>query len=259
MSRRGLEMVRRLILMTASVACVLAVSLASAASASATQRIDMKVLLLGTSTTEPNFEAWQSELQREGVPYEAIITSKGHAAITAATLSDTLSNGTQEAKYQAIVESVGGLPLCPEAPATGECVPALSATERTAIEEYEQTFNVRQITGEAFPTTSTTYGLNPPTKDGEFAETFKGTLTTEGKTVFPYLNGPVAFSTGTYGYETTPLTTQATGASFHTLVEGSTKTALVGIYTRPSGVQEMVYVYNETRPSCSLSCCAMGR
>ena len=70
----------------------------------------MKVLLLGTSTTEPDFVSWQSALQREGVPFDAIVTSAGHAPITAATLSGTLANGTPEAKYQAVIVSVGALP-----------------------------------------------------------------------------------------------------------------------------------------------------
>src|ERR1700689_2455403 len=70
------------------------------ASAAAAQRIDMKVLVLGTSSTEPDFVSWQAALQREGVPFEAIVTSAGHAPITAATLSDTLAGGTAEGKYQ---------------------------------------------------------------------------------------------------------------------------------------------------------------
>ncbi|HEY3959163.1 MAG TPA: hypothetical protein VGL68_01495, partial [Solirubrobacteraceae bacterium] len=95
----------------ASLAMALA-SILAPASASAAQRIDMKVLVLGTSSTEPDFLAWQSALQREGVPYEALVTAAGHAPITAATLSDTLSNGTPEAKYQAVIVSVGALPEC---------------------------------------------------------------------------------------------------------------------------------------------------
>ena len=150
-------MSRRLLIVLAGVASVLSLSLGSADSASAAQRIDMKVLLLGTSTTEPDFTAWQAALQREGVPFEAIITSPGHAPITAATLSDTLANGTQEAKYQAIIVSVGELPECTES----GCVSTLSTSEWSAIEEYEQTFNVRQLTGDIFP--SSTYGLNGPT------------------------------------------------------------------------------------------------
>jgi hypothetical protein len=214
------------------------------ASAAAAQRIDMKVLVLGTSSTEPDFVAWQAALQREGVPFEAIVTSPGHAAITAATLSDTLSGGTQEGKYQAIIVSVGDLPECKLKGTEEECVSTLSSTEWTALEEYEQAFNVRQITGDIFP--SATFGLNAPTVTGEFAKGAHGTLTAEGDKIFPYLKGTVPMDAGTYGYEATPLTTQATGASFTSLVSGAaTGSALVGIYTHANGVQEMVESFDE--------------
>src|SRR5271167_3219994 len=80
-----------------------ALLMGTAGSASAAQRIDMKVLLLGTSSTESDFQSWQVALQREGVPFQAIITSPGHTPITAATLSDTLANGTPEARYEAVI------------------------------------------------------------------------------------------------------------------------------------------------------------
>ena len=53
--------------------------------------------------------------------------------------------------------------------------------------------------------------------------------------------------TGTYGYEATPLATQATGASFDTLVSGPNGSALVGVYTHSSGVQEMVESFDENQ------------
>ena len=239
-----LETLKKSIGLVIVLAVTLAVLAVAASSASAAQRIDLKVLLLGTSTTEPDYMAWQSALQREGVPFESIITSKGHTPITAATLSSTLSNGTQEGKYQAIIVSVAGLPEC-----TTTCVETLSAAEKTAIEEYEVAFHVRQLTGDVFP--SATYGMNAPTLEGPIVnakkeETEQGALTTEGKPIFPYLNGPVSLSTGTYGYEATPLATQATGATFQTLVSGPTSgSALVGLYTRPNGIQEMVETFNE--------------
>ena len=232
-------MFKKSIVLAATIASLLAAFTLPAASASAAQRIDMKVLVLGTSTTEPDLAAWQSALQREGVPYETIVTSPGHAAITAATLSDTLSNGTQEAKYQAVIVSVGGLPEC-----NASCVSTLSSTEWTALEEYEHTFNVRQITGDIFPGSG--YGLNGPTSSGALDGT-QGTLTTEGKAVFPYLNGPVGMDTGTYGYEATPLATQATGATFSTLVSGPNGSSLVGVYTHANGVQEMVESFNQNQ------------
>jgi hypothetical protein len=205
------------------------------ASASAAQRIDLKVLVLGTSATEPNFLGWQAALQREGVPFEAIVTSAGHTPITAATLSSTLPNGTQEGKYQAIVVSVGALPVCAET-----CTSTLSQAEWNAIEEYEQTFSVRQLTGDIFP--SATYGLNAPTVSGALDGT-QGALTTDGKTIFPYLKGPVAIDTGTYGYEATPVST----TNFDTLLSGPNGSSLVGVYTHADGVQEMVESFNQNQ------------
>ncbi len=235
-------MLRKPMAMLVSIVSILAMlGLSAPVAASAAQRIDMKVLLLGTSTTEPNFVSWQAALKREGVPFETIITTPGHAPITAATLSDTLPSGTPEAKYQAVIVSVGGLPEC-----TTTCVPTVTATEWTALEEYEQTFNVRQITGDIFPAVA--YGLNTDTVAGEFkgAEA-EEKLTTEGKTVFPYLNGPVKMDAGTFGYQATELATQATGASFHSLLEGPNKSALAGIYTHPNGVQELVETFNQNQ------------
>jgi hypothetical protein len=235
-------MVRKSIVLMMTLVSVLGtLALTTATSASAAQRIDMKVLLLGTSATEPDFVSWQDALQREGVPFEAIITSAGHTPITAATLSDTLPNGTPEAKYQGIIVSVGNLPECTKG-ATETCASTLSATEWAAIEEYEQTFNVRQLTGDIFP--SATFGLNAATTTGAL-EGELGTVTTEGKAVFPYLNGSVGLEAGTYGYEATPLATQVTGASFHTLVSGPSSSALVGVYTHPDGVQEMVETFDQ--------------
>jgi hypothetical protein len=234
-------MLRKLIVVIAAVvSSVLATLAIAAASASAAQRIDMKVLLLGTSTTEPDFVSWQAALQREGVPFETIVTSPGHAPITAATLSDTLSGGTAEAKYQAVIVSVGGLPECTES----GCVSTLSSSEWSALEEYEHTFNVRQLTGDVFP--NSTYGLNGPTSSGALDGT-QGTLTSAGKTVFPYLKESVTMDTGTYGYEATPLAIQATGTSFEPLVSGPGGSALVGVYTHANGVQEMVESFNQNQ------------
>ena len=118
----------------------------------------------------------------------------------------------------------------------------LSTAEWTALEEYEQTFNVRQLTGDVFP--GATYGLNAATFGGVLDD-LQGTLTTEGDATFPYLKGPVTMDTGTYGYEATPLAAQAAGASFTPLLLSPGGAALVGIYTHPTGVQEMVETFNE--------------
>ncbi|MBV8987364.1 MAG: hypothetical protein JO372_02275 [Solirubrobacterales bacterium] len=197
----------------------------------------MKVLLLGTSTTEPDYQAWQAALKREGVPFDSIVgPTSSRTAITASTLSDTLPDGTPEGKYQAIIESIGGLTDC----STGTCVSDLSSAESSAIETYEQDFAVRQITGDVYPGAS--YGMNIPATSGAL-DGATGALTSDGLKTFPYLKGPVPMDTGTYGYEATPVST----TNFDTLVTGPNNSSLVGIYTHPDGVQEMVETFNQNQ------------
>jgi hypothetical protein len=229
--------------------CLVAASLASAApapTAPATtttststapgQRIDLKVLLLGGTGAEPSYLAWKAELQREGVPFEAIAATPGHTPITAASLSDTLPGAIQEGKYQAVILATGGLVVC-----EATCASALSSTEWSALESYEQTFNVRQISAYVYP--GSTYGLNSPSVSGPLDGTV-GSLTSDGNLAFPYLNGAVKIDTGTYGYQATPLAAQATGASFDTLLTGPSNSALVGVYTHPNGTQELVQTFD---------------
>src|ERR1039458_5416301 len=76
--------VRRLVVLgSVCVAVVLAGAAWAPASASAaTPRIDLKVLLVGTSTTEPGVVAWRSALQREGVAFDTLIESSATASGT---------------------------------------------------------------------------------------------------------------------------------------------------------------------------------
>ena len=229
--RRGLACIAALLAALAGVA-----GLAGPASAATvvTPRIDLKVLLLGTSATEPDFVAWQGALQREGVKFDAV-TGTANTGVTAATLSTTLADGTPEAKYDAVIVSVGGLTDC-----TTTCTSYLTPAEQTALEQYEHRFNIRQITGNIYP--GATYGLNTPTISGAL-DTVQGTLTADGQSVFSYLKPTAAITmdTGTYGYEATPVST----TNFDTLVGGPNGSALVGVYTHTDGVQEMVQTFNQ--------------
>jgi hypothetical protein len=224
----------KLVVVTLLLCCALLAIAAPAASAA--QRIDMKVLLLGASGTEPSFVGWQAQLRREGVPFDQLIATSGHAPITAATLSQTLAGGIEEARYQAVIVAVGGLPRCDE----NGCASALAPEEWAALASYEQTFHVRQLSAYTFPTPE--YGLNWPTSAGALdgAET---SLTEAGRAVFPYLQGSVQIGVGTYGYEATPLE----GATFSTLLTDANGAALVGVYTHPDGREEMVQTFDSNQ------------
>src|ERR1700735_447465 len=142
-------------------------------SAAPLPRIDMKVLLIGTSSTEPDFLAWQAALQREGVAFDTIVGAT-HTPITDSTLSGTLADGTREGKYQSIIVAVAGDTDCSASP----CVSDLTPAELAAIESYEQAFEVRQISGYAYPGASD--GLNTPTTTGVL-DGVQGALTADGQ------------------------------------------------------------------------------
>jgi hypothetical protein len=203
------------------------------AAAAAGQRIDLKVLLLGATGSEPSFGAWQAQLRREGVPFDQLVAAPGHAPITAATLSRTLADGTREGKYQAVILATGGLLDCSSNP----CVSRLSNAEWTALQTYEQAFHVRQLTAYAFP--GADFGLNPPTASGAL-DGQTATLTADGLKAFPYLNGPVAIDAGTFGYQATP----ADPARFTTLLTGPGGSSLVGVFAHPDGREELVQTFD---------------
>ena len=215
-----------------SICCALS-SVVGTPAATAAQRIDLKVLLLGVTGAEPSFQAWQAQLKREGVPFDQLLATPGHAPITAATLASTPAAGVEEARYEAVVVAVGNLPRCDE----NGCASALAPEEWAALSTYEQTFHVRHLTAYTFPTPE--FGLNYPTTSGPL-DGVNATLTAAGQTVFPYLNGSVTVGAGTYGYEATPLDP----ASFTTLLTDPNGAALVGVFAHPEGREEMVQTFD---------------
>jgi hypothetical protein len=222
----------RKIMVTSVVALALAIVGATASIAAPSPRIDMKVLLLSATGNEPTTAAWEATLKREGVPYDSLVATPGHTPYTADTFADTLPDGTPRAKYQAVIVATGGLVYQND---SGQFVSALSTDEWQTLATYEATYGIRQVTGVVYPTPE--YGLNYPTVSGDQGGVV-GSLTAAGKLAFPYLNGPVPIEKGAYGYQATPAS--ATAANFQTLVAGPSNAALLGVYTRSDGRQEMV-------------------
>ena len=232
---------RRLVVLVVAAALVLA-SVASVASGALApqpgQRIDLRVLVLGATGTEPTFNAWKAELTREGVPFDAKVAD-AEGPFTDATFADSAGH----AKYDAVILANGDLVHQVTNPDGSVSFPsALADSEWLALSKFEQTYGIRQISDATFP--SPVHGLNAPTNTGEQGGN-TGTLTASGLATFPYLKGPVPIdnpsptATDAFGYQATPAA-QVAPAAFDTLLAGPNGSSYVGIYTHPDGRQEMV-------------------
>lgn len=188
-----------------------------AASARAHQ-IDLKLLLITARADDPSFEAWTRALQREQIPFDAIVATADREPIHGSALSDGL-----RAKYQCVVLT------------TSSAAMALTTEERSALESFESTFGIRRINGYVRP--SYEYGFSNAKYEGRMTGVV-GSLTSEGKSLFPYLKGPVPFSPEAYGYLAAPR--PGGRGAFEVLVSGRDGVALVGICRRSNGRQELV-------------------
>ena len=162
--RRALFTRRWAAVVVAAAALILAVPVALAAGPSASpvvpgQRIDLKVLLLAQDTAQA--AEWQTLLTREGVPYDTVITGAA-GAITDAKLADY---GANRAKYQAVVLAFGNLE------------DVLPAADKAALDKFQKTFGIRQLSDQVFPNAA--HGLNAATQSGS-QDGVLGTLTATG-------------------------------------------------------------------------------
>ena len=208
---------------------------AAAWAATPAQQIGMRVLLItsATDTTSAGgiaYNDWVTTLNREGVPFDTVQTNPASVgSVPLPALSSTAANGTQVARYQGVVVATSG----PE---------GLSTAQWTALQIFEQHFNVRQVAAYAVP--SSDYGLTYLNRtfaaSGATDPLPTPTLTSAGAGVFPYLN-KVALDPGTFGYEGTP------GAADTTLLSGPNGSSLLGIYTASDGRQTMYQTFNQNQ------------
>ena len=223
--------------MTLTVVLITSAISAAAWAFTANTYVDLKVLVLSADGAEPSYAAWTAALDREGVPYDAIIANSA-APIVASTLESASNHG----RYQAVVLATGGLLQCASSP----CTSALDTAEWLVLNAYQTKYGIRRVTAYAWPTPE--WGLDYPFAAGDISGA-EAQLTDAGKAAFPYLVGGVPMDVGTWGYNAVPLTPPAgTTSPFVTLVAGAPNylgvpSSLVGVYSRPDGFDEMIVTY----------------
>jgi hypothetical protein len=213
---------------------------AVASAASPAQQIGMKVLLITTANDTASaagiaYNDWVNTLNREGVPFDSVVTNTASpGSVALPTLSSTAANGTQVADYQGVVVTTSG-------------TAGLSTAQWTALQTFEQHFNVRQVIAYGVPGLANGFGETYLNRT--FGATGSGatdtpvpavTLTSAGAGVFPYLK-QVTLDPGTFGYEGTA------GAGDSTLLSGPNGSSLLGIYTSSDGRQTLYQTFNENQ------------
>ena len=177
-----------------------------------TQRVNLKVLVVGPSGVQADFLAWQAALRREGVPFDARTTDQ---------VTPGLLSAGNTANYQAVIVT------------TGEPFAQLAT-----LNQFEATFGILQltVTGDT-PNPAVSRGLNGVAGVYGDQSGQTGQLTATGLQAFPYLKGPVPMDPLSFGYSALP-----NPATFTTLVSGPGGGAYLGIYTDPIDLrQEMVF------------------
>ncbi|GIH06888.1 hypothetical protein Rhe02_49550 [Rhizocola hellebori] len=204
----------RLLAAAAGLCLLTGLAAAPAQAYASAYRVDLRVLVFSDGSA--GVGVITAQMDREGVPYDAIdLTQPGRPALTAAALSDTVG-GAPRAKYNGVV-----LPN----------EQALDAAELAVLSTFEQTFGIRQL--DAYTAPSAAVGL---------ATTWSGVLdggtlevTAAGKAAgFGYLNGSLGVDDNdpgvdeSYGYLAAPVA----GAVYTPLVNGTTpgSGALIGVY-----------------------------
>jgi len=181
-------------------------------------RIEMRILLLGSTGAEPAFRAWSDWLARAGVPFDAIEMDGARSPVV---IVDEAGN----ARYQATI-------LADELAEA-----ALEPSQRTALERLERELGVRRLAAYAYP--GPEHGLTPPVWAGPL-ESVSATLTPSGREVFPYLREQLPIDAGSWAYLAAP----AARGGFETLLAGPDRSALLGVHHDRNGREEMVQLFD---------------
>ncbi len=194
------------------------------------QSIDMRVLVIAADGNEPGLPAIRNTLDYVGVPYDVMIAT--NEALTADRLC-TLTAGYGNARYQGVVLTTGNLSYFN--PTSQLYESAFTSEEWTRLWQYEAVYRVRQATLYTYPggTFPEAYGLGTANPLWGSGATVTATLTTAGRTVFPYLqsNARIVFQNA-FVY-------QARATTATPLLQDSAGNAIVSVNNYPDGRQNL--------------------
>jgi len=185
----------------------------------AAMRVEMRILLLGESGTEPGYETWRTSLAQAGVPFDAIALAEEPGILR-------IVRPDGAARCQALILAKDGL-----------LESALDPEQRAAVDQLERDAGLRRLTAYAYP--GPAHGLTHPKWAGRL-DGITACLTERGHEVFPYLRGSLPIDPGTWGYLATPDQDEC----FESLLVAPDGSSLLGIHRDAEGRERMVQTFD---------------
>jgi hypothetical protein len=195
--------------------------------------VDLKLLVLTGSGTEPSFTAIQSFLNAIGIPHnDVVLAPAGGSAVPLPPLNDATKGF-----YQGVILATGNLAVCD---AKGVCGSALSDADWTALDTYAASFGVRTLSYYTFP--NPRYGLSYVSALNTTTTPGKLTFAAAASAIFPYLNLTHAFTvTNSYAYLATPIS--AVGETTTPILSIGTSTVGV-LHKKPDGREYLALTFD---------------
>lgn len=211
--------------------------------AAGARRIELKLLVITATGSEPAYLAARSALDRIGVPYDVLI------ATASGLVPSMLSDGVDHCYYRGIVVAVGGLGFFDTS--TQLWTSAFTTDEWTVLADYERACSARELIWYGWPDSELGLELS-----SSFAstDTSIARITPAGAGVFPYVPASAAIPIhDAFGYlatiidptATTPLIQSDDGhvlAARHLELDGR-ETTIVTVDSNPSLVHSLVLEY----------------
>jgi hypothetical protein len=204
---------------------------APAAHADGPPQIDLKVLLIGLSNSDPVTLAWESQFAAEGVPYTLVLPQGSSLTLPNLVDPDNADHGLYD-----------GVVLIPS-------TYQFSWGTLAPVWNYEAEFGIRQLDGYVYPAPAL-QGIGYDSSASTNLGSTTATVTNAGLTTFPALAGTVPLDATTFGY---PSTVQPSGGdSVTSLLQDASGDTLIAVDQHPSpdyttgqsGVSEMSITFD---------------
>lgn len=186
-----------------------------------TPSLDLRLLIIAETGSEPNVVAWQSMLETMGTPYDVVVAAAENLT------PDRLAKG-KRALYNGVVVI------------SQKAWEALDQNEQGAIISFEQTFGVRHVTAYVYPNPS--WGFEEALDPSGPMDDLVAAVTPEGKAALPGTTDTLPIDDQAWVY-------LAVAQDVTPLLTGPQNSTLMGVRTYDDGREELIGTFDSSEVS----------